>query len=110
MAQKKNLWTPETLAMGRSLIDRHATEEEFRAATGHSRLSFHSRVQTDKKRREREQRASVDPHQRLVRPLAAPSEAVEDAHRRMAAPRSITAFVFGDPPPGYSALDKRGQA
>jgi hypothetical protein len=36
-----------------------------------------------------------------------PSELIEDAQRRALAPRSISAFVFGDPPPGYSALDRR---
>lgn len=30
-----------------------------------------------------------------------------DRDRRAMAPRSLTAMIFGDPPPGMSALDKR---
>lgn len=35
------------------------------------------------------------------------SELIEDAQRRSLAPRSITSAFFGDPPVGYSALDRR---
>lgn len=35
-------------------------------------------------------------------------EMVLDAIRRNSADRSITAWLMGDPPPGCSALDKRG--
>jgi hypothetical protein len=36
-----------------------------------------------------------------------PPEVIEEAVRAYAAPRSITAMVCGDPPPGRSALHKR---
>jgi predicted nucleotidyltransferase len=36
-----------------------------------------------------------------------PEDAVADRNARVAADRSLTAFVFGDPPPGWSALDRR---
>jgi hypothetical protein len=36
-----------------------------------------------------------------------PASLIEEAQRRALAPRSISAFVFGDPPSGYSALDRR---
>jgi hypothetical protein len=37
-----------------------------------------------------------------------PSQAMlQEAHRRNAAPRSLTAWLMGDPAPGQSALDKR---
>ena len=43
-----------------------------------------------------------------VRSTARPStEMLKDAWRRNCAPRSITAWVCGDPPPGRSALDRR---
>lgn len=32
-----------------------------------------------------------------------------DAQRRMLAPRTIGQEIFGDPPPGYSALDRKRQ-
>jgi len=42
-------------------------------------------------------------------PMPRPTpEMLADAWRRACAPRSITAFVMGDPAPGQSALDQRG--
>jgi hypothetical protein len=35
---------------------------------------------------------------------------LEEARRRLEIPRTITSEFFGDPPKGYSALDKRGNA
>jgi hypothetical protein len=41
-------------------------------------------------------------------PKYRPSEAMlADARRRANAPRSLTAWVLGDPPPGMSALDQK---
>lgn len=38
----------------------------------------------------------------------APSIAMtDDAHRQLEAPRSLTSEVFGDPPPGRSALERK---
>lgn len=34
-------------------------------------------------------------------------EAVEDRNKRMLAPRDLTSQFFGDPPKGYSALDRK---
>ena len=39
-----------------------------------------------------------------------PPEVIEDAQRRSLAPRSITSAFFGDPPVGWSALDRRQSA
>ena len=35
-----------------------------------------------------------------------PPEVMADRDRRLSAPQTITARVFGDPPPGQSALDR----
>lgn len=41
-------------------------------------------------------------------PSARPTpDMIEDARLRNRAPRSITSWICGDPPPGQSALDKR---
>jgi hypothetical protein len=32
---------------------------------------------------------------------------IADRDARYSAPRTITASLFGDPPPGYSALDRK---
>lgn len=34
-------------------------------------------------------------------------EVLRERDIRLAQPRSLTASIMGDPPPGYSALDKR---
>jgi hypothetical protein len=36
-----------------------------------------------------------------------PSEVIEAAVRRATAPRSLTAILMGDPPAGFSALERR---
>jgi IS30 family transposase len=41
------------------------------------------------------------------KPVNVPAGALDDARFRAAVARSITASAFGDPPPGYSALDRR---
>lgn len=48
-------------------------------------------------------------HQTAIQGAAhRPSEDVlEDRDRRSMAPRDLTSSIFGDPPPGYSALDKK---
>lgn len=35
---------------------------------------------------------------------------IAEARQRLNAPRTISQMVFGDPPPGYSALDRKRQA
>lgn len=44
---------------------------------------------------------------RVVCHVEIPSSVLIDRERRSLAPRTITALLFGDPPPGYSALDRR---
>jgi hypothetical protein len=39
--------------------------------------------------------------------MLAPDVVLIERDIRLSAPRTITAHIFGDPPPGYSALDKR---
>lgn len=41
------------------------------------------------------------------KPISVPAGAIDEARLRAAVARSITASAFGDPPPGYSALDRR---
>jgi hypothetical protein len=44
-----------------------------------------------------------------VYPVVAPVEIFEDRERRLSTPRTLTGRFFGDPPPGYSALDRKRQ-
>ena len=50
----------------------------------------------------------IHTHARRVEPLRPDPAAVADRDYRLSLhPTSLTASLFGDPPPGYSALDKR---
>ena len=61
-------------------------------------------------------RRADDSAAKSCKPQPAPAEPVvvpdavkaECERRRVTAPRDLTAAVLGDPPPGFSALDRRG--
>lgn len=57
----------------------------------------------------RSQTRAVEPHQHQVNRVALGADQIADREARDAAARmrSTTAQFFGDPPPGYSALDRR---
>jgi hypothetical protein len=42
-----------------------------------------------------------------VRPVVASIALLEERAQRMSVPRTITGIICGDPPPGYSALDRK---
>lgn len=47
-----------------------------------------------------------------VKPAAkieVPDDVIIERNARFSAPRTISAFVLGDPPPGFSALDRKRQ-
>lgn len=46
----------------------------------------------------------------LTSRTAPPAHVVQEAERAMMAPRSLTALICKDPPPGRSALDRRNDA
>lgn len=98
---KKPRWTPAETATARHLIDCGASDEQCIAAVGRNRKACWTRLDRER------YNASVyfKPHPR-VNPEP---RSLEEATKRALAPRSITAFVFGDPAPGWSALDRREQ-
>lgn len=114
-----NKWTPEEERLARELIDQGGvSEEEFKARVGRSKTSAlshfyylkHGPRYNTPKRRYKRQVANGNGvlHGDSVLTHARPSkEMLEDAERRLLAPRTPTQFWLGDPPPGMSALDKR---
>lgn len=66
-----------------------------------------------RKRRENARKAVIrqttkgTKHDLLVRKLIVPDHVIAEQVRRMSAPLTISAFVLGDPPLGYSALDRK---
>lgn len=105
--------------IARELFNSDALTEECLRVLGRGRDSvrkrvrylddpaFHERSRARDRRRQpdRCRRAEDAPPVSKVCPAL-----VEDAANRAVAPRSLTAWSFGDPPPGYSALDRRNAA
>jgi hypothetical protein len=46
-------------------------------------------------------------HDLPVRKMIIPDHVIIDQQRRLSAPLTISSYVLGDPPPGFSALDRR---
>jgi hypothetical protein len=120
MGNGQNLWSSEETSRARKLLARNATAEEFRIELGRSKAAAQARIlyldnpRSRERTKERAYRQKMgeraDPMPTGIqaeRPRSIPPHLVVEARQRSAAARSITAFVFGDPPPGYSALDKR---
>lgn len=68
-----------------------------------------------RKRRENARKAVIrqtakgTKHDLPVRKIVVPDHVIAEQVRRMSAPLTISAFVLGDPPLGYSALDRKRQ-
>jgi hypothetical protein len=113
---REDLWTKEETAQARKLIEAGAKNEVFLEKLCRSRDAAISRIKylDDHAFRERtKQRAQksragkgrIDHYVRSRAPV--PEHVLDDARRRIEAPRTITSSFFGDPAPGQSALDKR---
>lgn len=100
-------WTIEETKLARRMIEENATEAEFWEAFGRTRSMAVDRIRYVDVPRYRDRRKN-SPKPPPNPTKAIPDEVIADAFRRASAPRSITAFVFGDPAPGFSALDRRG--
>jgi len=98
---KGPLWTPGELKTARRLIDEGAPNEEFVSALGRTRHACWGKLQYENTKM---------PTMQKVNSARPKPEMLADAYRRAAAPRTISAFVFGDPGAGYSALDRREQS
>lgn len=98
-------WTPEQIILAGELIDRRASNEDCLAAVGRSYAGCYAKI--DRIRYgDRRAKYAPDLHRTEPRPDV-PNHVIEDAIRRQKAARSITALICGDPPLGYSALDRR---
>lgn len=64
-------------------------------------------VKAAKVRVRRRERCPSNRASRAVLQIEIPADVLDDRECRMSAPRTITASVLGDPPPGYSALDRK---
>jgi hypothetical protein len=98
-----NPWTDDETALARRMFAEGKPDSEFRRLLGRSKFSARTRLYRlhfptdgyDWLDLPREKRFDVPP------------EAWAEASRRFSAPRTLTAWICGDPAPGFSALDQR---
>lgn len=116
----RNLWTDQETLIARRLLAKGACNNEFRAEIGRTKAAAISRIKwlddpqepyrsAERARKSRGNITGEPIRRRTGQPHPAPESVREDAARRADAPRTITAWFFGDPAPGQSALDKREQ-
>lgn len=112
---RKDIWPPEHTDIAREMLANKAPDAEFLRVFGRSKQAAQAHVRW---KDDADYRAERTAYRALKRPtpkdkcrtnLAVPDRLREEASARACAPRTLTALVFGDPPPGMSALDQKRQ-
>lgn len=120
----KKSWSPDELKTLHSMLTEKKTPKEIAKALGCKRDRVDGRIRAERmtpeqradeaKRKaewDKSNRASVRAYRDLTIRSSRPAhELIEEAQQRALAPRSLTAEFFGDPAPGFSALDRRQSA
>lgn len=113
-------WSPDELETLHRMLAEKKTPKEIAKALGCVRARVDGRIRAERKTPEQrlaeaKRKAEWFKHRTRVRSYREstvsssrpPSELLEEAKLRAMAPRSLTAEFFGDPPQGYSELDRR---
>lgn len=120
MKQTSRRWTDEEWAQAKQLLDQGYAVKNVAKITGRTVRQVCSKKQwmlmsaEDRERKalqkalRRSEQGEVLKINRADDAISIPEDRVADRNARVMADRSLTAFVFGDPPPGWSALDRRG--
>jgi hypothetical protein len=110
MNQADKPWTDAEFLRAKGMHDSGMNYAEIGIELGRTKKAVQARIQ---KGRWRDRYGSPFRETGLPQPSAAnraPDDLLTDRnHRSGLAPRDLTAAVFGDPLPGYSALDRRQQ-
>lgn len=113
---RPNPWTDEQTARARQLLSAGATNEAYVAEIGRTKAAAYSHIlymddpegYKAKRNRKRVSRAkTVGAKVQNTDRFFIPDDVIAAAVRRSSAERSITARLMGDPPIGFSALDRR---
>jgi hypothetical protein len=99
MRPKQPRWTDQDFAKAQALIKAGATNEQCLGALGRTLKACSEKV-----------RLGMGPqlYSKTQPAPKVPNDVREDAAKRhLARPRDLSGFVFGDPPQGYSALERR---
>lgn len=98
---KFRTWSDEDTGIARQMFANNEPSEAFTAKLGRSETAAREHIKRADVRVKTEARAAIS---------KIPAGIIEDAVRRATTPRSLTAFICGDPPHGFSALDRRNRA
>jgi hypothetical protein len=116
------LWTVEDTAEARRLVFADAPNVVCIESLGRSRSACRARIRyvdnedvrikmsSRGRNRAPNKSKSRGINHIAEKPRGVPDDVIADAERRACAARSLTAWVFGDPAPGFSALDRKGAA
>jgi hypothetical protein len=124
MNKRTNLWSPDEDESLRQMKSQGLSFRKIATSIGRTWCSTVHRWRLlnikDEERESRSERARTYRAERrrrdsghkqrgvdCVRPLVIPDVVFEERNERLSAPRSLTGFICGDPPAGYSALDRR---
>jgi hypothetical protein len=117
---KLRKWTSEDTEAARHLVAIDASNELCLEALGRTRTSCRQRLKyvddpsvparMSSRVRNRKSEAVAGNHMAEGSRGAPPAHLVAEAHQRACAARTLTAWVLGDPCPGYSALDQRAKS
>lgn len=117
MKQNGRPWTPHEdatlLAMREAGENCGAVADKLnRTAAGvWSRYSAltRSKEEAEAKKARRRQQATADPARKALVDyrVTVPDEVIEERNRRLMAPKTLTGWLQGDPPAGFSSLERR---
>lgn len=113
-------WSPDELETLHRMLADKKTPKEIAEALGCGRARVDTRIRFERKTPDqrlaaKKQKSEYFRHRTGVRSFREStisssrpaSELIEEAQQRALAPRSITSEFFGDPPKGWSALDRK---
>lgn len=117
----KKSWSPDELETLHSMLAEKKTPKEIAEVLGCVRARVdhrirHERMTPDQRLIQKKKRAAWDMRNRtgvrsyreqIISSSRPTSELIEEAQQRALAPRSLTSEFFGDPPKGWSALDRK---
>jgi hypothetical protein len=109
-AKSTPVWSDADTQTAARMLGEGASDADFRKALGRSRSSARSRVTLAGITVRKVDSAPAIDQAWSAKVRGVSPQALADADRRARAPRSLTAIAFGDPPPGYSALDRRNSS
>jgi hypothetical protein len=110
MRERRIPWTLEEDEIGKRLLEEDASEAEFLEKLGRTKEVARKHFCYVKHRAmvfRRRGEVTVRPTRQVMIASAPSIVTADDAQSVLVAPRSLTSEVFGDPPPGRSALDRK---